>query len=72
MTTIVYKAGMSAIVVTIAGCAQDPAVQPVNVVASDYCQIAGKIAWDVKDTPETIHGVRRENAKIDRRCKRPT
>jgi len=38
-------------------------------VGSDLCKIQGeKLTWSTKDTVETIHGVRRFNAKWDRRC----
>lgn len=59
---------MSAIV-ALAGCAPEPPVQPVSVVAHDYCQIAAKVTWDTRDTRATIQEIRRENAKFDKRCK---
>ena len=40
----------------------------VNVQPGNYCQIASKVQWSVRDTPETINGVRRESAKIDKLC----
>jgi outer membrane murein-binding lipoprotein Lpp len=54
----------------LAGCAgQDIAVQPVNIVSSDFCEIQkDKLTWDVKDTGPTIKGIRRFNAKWDARC----
>lgn len=63
---------IAAIIVSLAlaGCAgQDIAVQPVNIVSSDFCEIQrDKLTWDVKDTRETIKGIRRFNAKHDARC----
>ncbi len=52
----------------LSGCGKDMAIQPVSLVASNYCQIARKLTWDVRDTPATIHGIRVENAKWDRTC----
>lgn len=65
----------------LAGCAQEPAVQPVAPVVkiettrSDFCEImrslhgvSGKLSWSVRDTPETITGVRRLAAAFDKRC----
>jgi hypothetical protein len=51
------------------GCAQNAPVQPVNITASDYCQIAQKVTWSPDDTRQTITEVRRENAKHDSRCR---
>lgn len=50
-------------------------VQPVSITSSDFCEIQReKLTWDVKDTPETIKGIRRFNVKWDSRCgkARPT
>jgi len=61
--------------IALGGCAsQNATVQPVNIVSSDLCQIQpNKLSWDVKDTPDTIKGVRQFNARWDSRCggKRP-
>lgn len=60
-----------AVCLALAGCAggQDIAVQPVNITSSDFCEIQrDKLSWDVKDTPQTIKGIRRFNAKWDSRC----
>lgn len=57
----------------LAGCAGtgDITAQPVNIIGSDFCEIQReKLSWDVKDTPATIKGVRRFNAKWDSRCLR--
>jgi hypothetical protein len=53
-----------------AGCANGPPMQPVQITADSYCQIARKVSWSVDDTRRTIDGVRRENAKFDARCGR--
>ena len=55
----------------VGACSSAEAVKPppvLNLQQDLYCEIAGKIRWDVKDTPETIRQVVRENAKIDRVC----
>lgn len=36
-----------------------------------YCEIAEKVRWDIRDTPETIRQNVRENRKYDRLCKGP-
>jgi hypothetical protein len=59
---------VGAVAIVMGGCAQEPPVQPVNITASDYCQIAQKVTWSPDDTRQTITEVRRENAKVDRRC----
>jgi uncharacterized lipoprotein YajG len=51
-----------------AGCAKEPPMQPVQITADSYCQIAQKVTWSVDDTRRTITEVRRENAKIDSKC----
>lgn len=51
-----------------AGCAQEPPIQTVTVTPSDFCQISGKLTWDLADTRPTIDGIRRHNAKYDSRC----
>jgi hypothetical protein len=65
---------IGAVAIIMGGCAKEPGAQPVNITASDYCAIAQKVTWSVDDTRETIGQVRRENAKVDRRCgaARPT
>jgi uncharacterized lipoprotein YajG len=56
-----------------AGCAKEPPMQPVQITADSYCQIAQKVTWSVDDTRRTIQEVRRENAKHDARCReKPT
>lgn len=40
----------------------------VEVTADNYCRIAKKIRWSVRDTTETITAVRKENAKHRRIC----
>lgn len=64
----------------LAGCASAPADDvprpaTVRVAASDFCEImrgvappTGKLSWSVRDTPETITGIRRLAAAVDRRC----
>lgn len=61
---------LMSIALLVSGCtdASKVPVQPVAIKAHDYCRIAQKIDWDIADTPGTIQGVRRENAKWDRRC----
>jgi hypothetical protein len=54
----------------LAGCASGPPMQPVQITADSYCQIAQKVTWSVDDTRRTIQEVRRENAKWDTRCGR--
>lgn len=58
----------------LSGCAQDPPVpvQPVSIVAHDYCQIAEKLTWEPRDTRPTIDGIRRHNARYDSRCRSST
>lgn len=57
------------VAILLAGCSDKVVpLQPVSITGSDYCAIAEKITWDVEDTPDTIRGVRRENAKWDKRC----
>jgi uncharacterized lipoprotein YajG len=56
-----------------AGCASGPPMQPVQITADSYCQIAQKVTWSVDDTRRTIQEVRRENAKWDNKCReKPT
>jgi hypothetical protein len=52
------------------GCASnDYAAQPVNITADSFCQIVDeKLTWEVRDTPPTIQGIRRLNAKWDSKC----
>jgi hypothetical protein len=40
----------------------------LNLQQDLYCEIAEKVRWTVKDTPETIKQVVRENRKHDRLC----
>lgn len=54
----------------LAGCAKEPPMQPVQITADSYCQIAAKVTWSVDDTRRTIDEVRRENAKWDKRCRK--
>lgn len=65
MRLVMLAAGAA---VGLSGCGKDLPLQPVSLVASNYCQIARKLTWDVRDTPATIHGIRVENAKWDRTC----
>lgn len=61
------------------GCATQPsevAVQPVTVKGSSFCAVmrrvaptSGKLTWSVRDTPESIHQMRRVNAAVDAGCK---
>ena len=52
--------------------AVDPAkwLPTVNVDGNSYCKIAERRTWHEKDTPETVTGVRKENAKINKLCKK--
>lgn len=58
----------------LAGCSSPQSavpVQPVKIIGSDFCRIAGgKLDWDVADTPQTITGIRKFNAKYTSRCVR--
>jgi hypothetical protein len=65
---------VAAVALFFGGCAKDAPMQPVNITADSYCQIAQKVSWSVDDTRRTIDEVRRENAKWDQRCgrERPT
>lgn len=68
---------LAAITLGLAGCeqAQTVPVQPVTIDRSDFCEImrdlhppTGKITWDIKDTPATIHQIRRTDAAVDKTC----
>ena len=50
----------------------DPAkwLPTVNVDGNSYCKIAEKRTWHEKDTAATVTGVRKENAKIAKLCKK--
>lgn len=61
---------VSSAALLLAGCAKEPPMQPVQITADSYCQIAQKVTWSVDDTRQTIQEVRRENAKHDARCGR--
>lgn len=58
----------------LAGCAADGKPVDVQRMVSvtlqpdNYCSVARKRQWSVNDTPETIQGIRSENAKWDRLC----
>ncbi len=66
--------------VAVAGCAQEPPAETVKasivqVIGDSFCpimaEIAGptrKLTWDVNDSPQTIHGVRRLARAVDKRC----
>jgi len=52
------------------GCQPTMNVEP-QLIGSDFCKIQReKLSWSTRDTQETIHGVRRFNAKWDKRCGR--
>lgn len=51
----------------LAGCETTPK-PPVIVRGNTYCAIATPISWSTADTPATIDGIRRENAKHGRIC----
>lgn len=64
----------------LAGCAQDtsPPVQPVNIIASDFCRTmrgilppSGKPRWSVTDRPESRTDARKVGAAVDSRCGNP-
>lgn len=71
------------LVIFLTGCAPEPpaeTVKPaiVKVTATDFCQImrglappSGKPTWSARDTSETIHGIRRVAAAVDKRCVPP-
>lgn len=52
----------------LAGCASSPV--KVQVRGDSYCSIAAPLSWVPADTQPTIHGIRRENAKFNRICRR--
>lgn len=52
-------------VAVLGGCATAP---PVQVTGDNYCRIAKKIRWSVRDTTDTITAIRRENGKHRRVC----
>lgn len=54
--------------ILVAGCGGDPV--KVNVRSDAYCSIYKPITWVPEDTPPTIDGIRRENAKHGRLCGR--
>lgn len=56
------------VALALAGCATAP-VQ-VSVTGDSYCKVYRKLSWVPADTPPTIDGIRRENAKHDRVCGR--
>lgn len=60
-----------AIVVLVAclvcACTKSEPVQ-LNVKASDFCEISGKISWVPEDTKPTIKEIRQHNAAYDSRC----
>lgn len=70
-----WKAISSCMVLAAGGCVSDGGnlnISP-NLVGSDFCEIQRqKLSWDIKDTRETIQGIRRFNAKWDRRCRGAT
>lgn len=50
------------------GCEPTMTVE-TKLIGSDLCKIqTDKLTWSTRDTKETIHGVRRFNAKWDARC----
>ena len=50
----------------LAGCATSPVA--VSVTGDSYCKVYRKLSWVPADTPPTIDGIRRENAKHNRIC----
>ena len=59
----------AAAVLTLAGCATTPPIQPVNITSSDLCRIQPHaLTWDIADTPPTITGIRQFNARWASRC----
>lgn len=70
MTKLTLIAMVSMVSVLVSACASDKTPPPpeVKVVGDSYCKIAEKISWSKQDTPETIKGVLRENAKVDKTC----
>lgn len=64
-----WKAISTCFVMAAGGCVSDSMNVETKLVGSDFCRIQkSKLSWDVSDTKETINGVRRFNAKWDRRC----
>ena len=64
-----------------AGMTSSDSVKPVTVqvTRSDFCEtmeaVTGptkKLTWSRLDTPESIHGIRRLAAAVDRNCKKST
>lgn len=55
----------------LAGCDPAPPAPPeikVTLNPPVYCEIYEPIAWSKADTPETVRGVLRENAKFSKTC----
>lgn len=64
-----WKAVSTCIVVATGGCAGDSMNVQTKLTGSDFCKIVPqKLTWDVKDTKQTIRGVRKLNGKWDKRC----
>jgi len=40
----------------------------VSVTGDSYCKVYRPLSWEPADTPPTIDGIRRENAKYSRLC----
>ncbi|MGD9724530.1 MAG: hypothetical protein AB7U76_25095 [Pirellulales bacterium] len=59
----------SCLVLAASGCAGDTMNVETKLVGSDFCKIQRqKLSWSTADTKDTIHGIRRFNAKWDKRC----
>jgi hypothetical protein len=70
----VFRFEILPLVLALGACSSAEAVKapPVLNLQQDlYCEIAEKVRWDIKDTPETIRQNVRENRKYDRLCKGP-
>ena len=64
------KRGSVSLVCATGACVSDGGdifVEP-KLVGSDFCKIGEKLTWSLEDTAPTIRGIRRHNAKYDRRC----
>lgn len=59
--------------VTLASCTMmmgsDERIEPAPTGDARFCLTYEPIAWSVNDTPETIRGVKRENAKWLELCR---
>lgn len=63
MKAIAYFPAMIAIACATTGCATAPKPQVVRVTSDNYCRLSEPLTYSVRDTRETIDGVRRSERK---------